>query len=41
VLEQEAGGLVDGGELGEVAGVGFCGAEDEEGFFADSGSGRG
>jgi hypothetical protein len=36
VFEEEAGRLVDGGELGEVAGVGARCAEDEAGFFAEA-----
>lgn len=34
MLEDEAGGLVDGGELGQVAGVGAGGAQDEPGLVA-------
>lgn len=35
MLQDVAGGLVDGGELGEVAGVGAGGAVDEVDLLAD------
>lgn len=40
VLEQQARCLVYRGELGEVAGVRFCRAEDQVYFFAESVGGR-
>lgn len=36
MFEEEAGEFVDGGEFGEVAGMGACCAEDEPEFLSET-----